>query len=99
MHAGEIDGEKWGKEGIQKILFPDPLPSEKSTKGFSDREFIAMLQENIPKQYHEQEKMLELIQDALTLYLKKTQKSKPEKRVSSLRIQVADSFLAEVMLS
>lgn len=76
LAAGEIDGEKWGKEGIQKILFPDPLPSEKSTNGFSDREFIAMLQENIPKQYHEQEKMLELIQDALTLYFEKN----PEKQ-------------------
>lgn len=68
LAAGEIDGEEWGKEAIQKILFPEPLQSEANKKVNDDAEFINMIRETIPSPYHEREPMLDLIREAISEY-------------------------------
>lgn len=70
LASGEMEGEVWCKESIQKILYPDPLPSEKANKETSDKDFIASLKSYIPKHFHEPEAMLGLIEEALDLYFK-----------------------------
>lgn len=77
LAEGEIEGEVWSKESIQKILYPNPLPSEKANKEASDKDFIASLKSYIPKHFHEPEAMLGLIEEALDMYFKQH----PEKQI------------------
>ena len=68
LAEGKIEGEKWGRDSILKILFPPEQAFDKEKKTDSDAEFMKMLRETIPSSYHNHESMLSLIQDAMTEY-------------------------------
>jgi len=65
---GEIEGEEWSKEAIERILLPATSFPETAQSHMDDKTFITALHEIIPKEYHGEEKMLNLIQSALELY-------------------------------
>lgn len=67
LAEGKLEGQQWCKASLEAILFPHPLPSENTDK-HNDKTFISTLQQYIPMEYHEEDKMLELIQEALALY-------------------------------
>ena len=68
LAEGKIEGEKWGRNSILKILFPPEQAFDKEKKTDTDAEFMKMLRETIPSSYHNHESMLSLIQDAMTEY-------------------------------
>lgn len=67
LSDGKIEGRVWSKEAIHEILFPDDLTSSAKTKQ-NKQEFIQTVREWVPKEYHDENKLLDLIREALTKY-------------------------------